>query len=369
VNQEGERMNGMPRQGWWRRGSGTGAAVALLALALPLQAQEGRGERDRWDEDRWEDFADRMAYVMERAMSRAEWAAEHAAAQAEWATARALQALERVDWEREMEFITEGSWIRDLEALGEVDWDAPWDGEDRAPRSQEEFRWSGRIGAGDVLEIKGVNGPISARAATGDEIEVVATKTGRRSNPEEVRIDVIEHSGGVTLCAVYPTPRGKPDNECGVGSDGRNSTENNDVQVEWEVRVPRDVRFRGRTVNGDVEAMELARDVDVATVNGDVELATEGFAEARTVNGSIRARMAGDPSADVSFETVNGSIELDVDADLDADLDAAWLNGDLETDLPIQIQGRMGRRSAQGRLGAGGHRLMLKTVNGSIRIY
>jgi DUF4097 and DUF4098 domain-containing protein YvlB len=225
------------------------------------------------------------------------------------------------------------------------------------------------VGAGDVLEIKGVNGPISARAAEGDEIQVVAMKSGRRSDPEEVRIDVIEHSGGVTLCAVYPTPRGKPDNECGVGSDGRNSTENNDVRVEWEVRVPRDVRFRGRTVNGDVEAMDLGRHIDVATVNGDVELTTDGFAEARTVNGSIRARMAGDPSEDVSFETVNGSIELDVDPDLDADLDASWLNGDLETDLPFQIQGRLGRRSAEGRLGEGGHRLRLKTVNGSIRIY
>lgn len=356
---------------WWR-GSWVGAAV--LALALPLQAQEGRWERDGWDEERWEDFADRMAQAMERAMSRAEWAAEHAAARAEWATARALQALERIDWDREMEVLTDGDWIRDLEALGDVEWEASGREGDRrddagtAPRAQEEFRWTGRVDAGDILEIKGVNGPISARAASGDEIEVVAMKRGRRNDPEEVRIEVVEHSGGVTLCAVYPTPRGKRDNECGVGSEGRNSTENNDVQVEWEVRVPQDVRFRGRTVNGDVEAMDLGRDVDVATVNGDIELSTTGFAEARTVNGSIRARMEGDPSEDVSFETVNGSIELDVDEGLDADLDASWLNGDLETDLPFQIQGRMGRRSAEGRLGDGGPRMTLKTVNGSIRI-
>ena len=39
---------------------------------------------------------------MERAMARAEWAAEHAAARAEWATARAFQALERVDWDAEL---------------------------------------------------------------------------------------------------------------------------------------------------------------------------------------------------------------------------------------------------------------------------
>ena len=367
-------MGTMARRGWGRGVGGVG--VALLALTLPLEAQDGRWERDQWDAERWERFADRMAETMERAMARAEWAAEHAAARAEWATARALQALERVDWDAELSVLFDEDRVRGWESMGEVRWDAAsrdggdWVGaESSRPQTQEEFRWTGRIGAGDVLEIKGVNGPISARPADGDEIEVVALKSGRRNDPGEVRIDVIEHAGGVTLCAVYPTPRGERENECGVGRDGRNSTENNDVQVEWEVRVPRDARFRGRTVNGDVEAMDLGRDVDVATVNGDVRLATAGFAEARTVNGSIRARMAGTPSGEVSFETVNGSIELDVDPGLDADLDASWLNGDLETDLPLQIDGRLGRRSAEGRLGDGGPRLNVKTVNGSIRIY
>jgi len=324
--------------------------VALLSLALPVDAQERWSDRRDWDEDRWERVADRWADAIERVVARAEWAAEHAVAQAEWTTARALQALERVDWESEFEFVMD-------------------DYDQERPPTEQEFRWSGRIDSGEVLEIKGTNGSISARAAEGDEIEVVAMKEGRRSDPAGVRIDVIEHSGGVTLCAVYPTPRGKRDNECGVGDDGRNSVEDNDVQVEWEVRVPRDVRFRGHTVNGDVEAIDLGGDADLATVNGDVEVETDGFAEARTVNGSIRARMAGDLTGDVSFETVNGSIDLDVDEGLDADLDASWLNGDLDTDLPFQIQGRLGRRSAEGRLGTGGHDLRVKTVNGSIRIY
>jgi hypothetical protein len=367
------RTKARPGQGWVAGWVG----VALLALALPVHGQESRGDRDDWDEDRWERVADRWADAMERAIVQAEWAAEHAAARAEWATARALQAMERVDWESEFELLIDGDWIQELQALGDIDWDddawddhRAWDyDDDDGPRVQEEFRWTGRIDAGDVLEIKGINGPIHARPADGDEIEVVALKEGRRSDPEEVRIDVIEHAGGVTLCAVYPTPPGKRDNECGVGDDGRNSVEDNDVRVEWEVRVPRDVRFRGRTVNGDLEAMDLGGDADLATVNGDVEVTTGGFAEARTVNGSIRARMEGTPSGDVSFETVNGSIELDVDEGLDANLDAAWMNGDLDTDLPFQIQGRLGRRSAEGRLGDGGHELRVKTVNGSIRIY
>jgi hypothetical protein len=321
-------------------------ALAALTVAAPVQAQD----RD------WEDFSDRLEAAIERAVE-----------EAQWATARALEALDEVDWNAlRWQMDWDDEW--DGAAWDGGDWSDTWD-EDTPAQERQEFRWSGRVDAGDLLEIKGVNGPISARPADGDEIEVVAVKTGRRSDPEEVRIDVIEHSGGVTLCAVYPTPGGRDENECGVGSDGHNNTERNDVQVSWEVRVPASVRFRGRTVNGDVEAMDLREDVDVATVNGDVELATGGFAEARTVNGSIRARMDGAPREDVSFETVNGSINLDVDQGLDADLDAEWLNGDLETDIPFQIQGRMGRRSARGSLNDGGRLIRLRTVNGSIRIH
>ena len=37
--------------------------------------------------------------------------------------------------------------------------------------------------------------------------EVTATKTGRKSNPAEVEIRVVEHAEGVTICAVYPPAR------------------------------------------------------------------------------------------------------------------------------------------------------------------
>lgn len=243
--------------------------------------------------------------------------------------------------------------------------------QDRAagPQAQEEFRWSGTVPAGEVLEIKGVNGPISATPAQGDRVDVVAVKTGRRNDPSRVEIQVVEHAGGVTLCAIYPTAPGREANECGAGDEGRNSVRRNDVRVAWEIRVPEGVVFHARTVNGTVEATGLTEAVDLATVNGDVVVSTRGFATARTVNGSIRGRMDGVMVSRASFETVNGSIALDVDDDLNADLDAAWLNGRLDTEIPFQIQGRMGRRSARGVLGDGGPLLKLRTVNGSIRIH
>jgi len=51
--------------------------------------------------------------------------------------------------------------------------------------------------------IKGVSGDIRAVASSGD-VEVTAAKHARRSDPDDVKIEVVEHEDGVTICAVYP---------------------------------------------------------------------------------------------------------------------------------------------------------------------
>ena len=232
----------------------------------------------------------------------------------------------------------------------------------------DEFTWTGSVDVGDAIEVKGVNGSVIAEATTGSRIEVRAVKKSRRGDASDVHIEVIEHSGGVTLCAVYPS-RGRQANECAPGDGGRMNVKDNDTNVTFYVKVPAGVDFRGKTVNGDVEAQDLESDVMVRTVNGDVEVSTTGFAEAETVNGSIDAVMGNaDRSEGLRFRTVNGSITLDLPDDLDANVDAKWVNGSIETDLPLQLTGRISRHSAQGVLGDGGPTLDLTTVNGSIRI-
>src|SRR5204862_7408498 len=99
-------------------------------------------------------------------------------------------------------------------------------------------------------------------------------KRGRRSDAGDVEINVIEHADGVTICALYPTDRNREENECRPGGKGRNSARDNDVNVEWTVKVPRGVRFAGRTVNGDVVGRGLAAEAEEHTVNGSVSVET-----------------------------------------------------------------------------------------------
>jgi hypothetical protein len=71
--------------------------------------------------------------------------------------------------------------------------------------SADEFRWNVRVAPGKTIEIKGLNGDIKAEPAAGSDLEVIANKKGQRSDPSMVRIQVVEHSDGVTICAIYPS--------------------------------------------------------------------------------------------------------------------------------------------------------------------
>jgi hypothetical protein len=236
------------------------------------------------------------------------------------------------------------------------------------PETREEFRWKGSVAPGGTLEIKGVNGSIHAEAATGDEVEVVALKRGRRSKPRDVEVKVLPHDGGLTVCAVYPTSGFGPANECRPGSAGRMNVRNNDVSVAFMVRVPAGLGLMARTVNGSVKAAGLSGRVEAHTVNGSVTLATTGSGAAETVNGSIEAALGRTDWKDAaSFQTVNGSITLALPREASTAVEAKTVNGRIAVDFDL-TGARTTRRELSGTIGAGGRTLALTTVNGGIRL-
>jgi hypothetical protein len=241
-----------------------------------------------------------------------------------------------------------------------------------------DFSWNGAVAPGKTIEIKGVNGAVRAELAPGNQVEVTAQKRGRRSDPATVSVQVVQEDGNVTICAVYPTPASRPGrrnrnsgpNVCRPGDGGHMDTDNNDVTVDFTVRVPSGVRFAGRTVNGSVEAQSLQSDAEVTSVNGRVSVATTGLARAGTVNGAIDVTMGSGVWTDpLEFRTVNGSIHVRMPPGIDANVHADTLNGRFSSDFPVAITSSRGRgRRITGTIGNGGRELELHTVNGSIRL-
>lgn len=235
--------------------------------------------------------------------------------------------------------------------------------------AQADFNWSGTLNPGQTLEIKGVNGSIRAEFAAGNMIEVSARKTANRSDPASVRIEVVPSANGITICSVYPSDGGQA-NYCEGGRGGRSDNRDNDVSVDYTVKLPAGVRFAPKTVNGSVTALGLRSDVNGTSVNGNVKIRTTGLASAKSVNGSIEAAMGvASWSGSLDFKTVNGSIDLTLPPGASADVHATTMSGNFRSDFPVTMNGRLEERKVEGRIGAGGRELNLTTVNGAITVH
>src|SRR5256712_5695197 len=225
----------------------------------------------------------------------------------------------------------------------------------RTAAAQREFHWKGPVAPGKAIEIKGVNGDVRASAGSGD-VEVTAVKRARKSDPDEVKIEVVQHEDGVTICAVYPSG-GRRENTCEAGDDGHMNVRDNDVIVDFTVRVPAGVRFLGKTVNGEVEAAVGSSDVDATTVNGSIRISTTGYAEAQTVNGEIVASLGRATWSDaLEFRTVNGGITPGLPAGPSTQGRATTVHGGIPTDFPLMGTGRAGPPRPPGTNGGGGRR-------------
>lgn len=232
----------------------------------------------------------------------------------------------------------------------------------------QDFRWHAPMAKGKTLEVRGISGRIRAVRATGSEAEVTAVKKARKSDPAEVEIKMVEDADGVTICALYPRKRGGV-GECGDRHNDDSRMKESDVEVNFEVKVPAGVDFVGSSVNGDVSATDLPADARLTTVNGDVDVGASGTARGSTVNGSITAQVGkAQWEGTLEFSTVNGGIRVTLPADLSADVEASTVNGGIDSDFPITMQGRMRQREFHGRIGSGGRKLSLTTVNGSIEL-
>lgn len=233
-------------------------------------------------------------------------------------------------------------------------------------QSGDEWRWTGKLSPDQLVEIKNVNGAIEATGVAGDTIEVVAVKSGE--DKDQVHVEMVNGPEGITICAVYPG-RGS---SCTSGSDWRQNVRDVHAKVDFQIRLPRTLRFDARSVNGRVRAEELGRVVKASTVNGGVDVSTDSWAEATSVNGSMKVRMGrADWNGALKLSTVNGSVDLDMPANLDTDVHFSSVNGSLNSDLPVTVtrsSGRWGPKSMDGRIGSGGRELRVETVNGSLHI-
>src|SRR5262245_6285752 len=230
-----------------------------------------------------------------------------------------------------------------------------------------DFQWSGTMAAGKKLWISGISGSMTVSRAAGREASVTAEKSGKSKHFDEVRIEMVPGPDGVTICALYPGRHGKM-MTCQAGKGGKGDVEDADVEVDFTVKLPDGVDIEVEQVNGDIEAMDVRSDVSAETVNGSIRASTTVLIEAATANGLITAAIGrGTWERPLKFATVNGSVKINLPHEVNAELHAESVNGAIRSDFPVtQDAGFWKGGEVNGRVGKGGGRLTVETVNGSI---
>lgn len=242
---------------------------------------------------------------------------------------------------------------------------------------RDAFTLSERVPQGQWIRVRNLNGEMRVRASTGDKVEISATKSWRRGDPKDVRIETRKSSdGSILVCALWTDDTVCSENSYSMHGDRdrdrrrRGDDNHNDVSVEFEIRVPKGVKVGVWSVNGGVSVDGVTSEVRASTVNGSVDAVSAGGpVQASTVNGSVHATMGRlDGNEDLDFSTVNGSVVAEFAGDIDADIDLTTVNGRFQTDWPVTISGRIDPRHLRATLGKGGRRIRLTTVNGNVEL-
>ncbi|HJQ21936.1 MAG TPA: DUF4097 family beta strand repeat-containing protein [Gemmatimonadaceae bacterium] len=237
----------------------------------------------------------------------------------------------------------------------------------------KDFTWSGKIPEGRWITVHNLNGTVEVTPSSSDKVEVVATKHVRRGDPDYVRFEVRKFGPSgqdVSICALWGE-----NSDCDEdGYHGRNNSgrwgRENEISVEFQVRVPKGVRVGAHSVNGEVSVRDVASEVEAESVNGSVDVSTlSGPVNASTVNGSVRASMGKfDLNSDLTFSSVNGTVIAEFADELNADVDLSTVNGRFLTDYPVTITGRIDPKRLRATLGKGGPRIHMSTVNGNVEL-
>ena len=252
------------------------------------------------------------------------------------------------------------------------------------------WTWDGRINSGNWFHLNNVNGSVNIEESRDNSIHVRAEKIPHRDGDiRDVRFVVVQMGGDLRICALSrENDRCDEDGLRSSGDDDRRHERNRNVEVKFDVQVPRGVRIaastvngsmgvrgtgaevRASTVNGGVEVRDAGGQVRANTVNGNVRVTTSaGPVSASTVNGSINARMGNlNRDGDMKFNTVNGTITVETPPSLDANISIDTMFGGISSDFPVQLSGKFGPRHAEGVIGRGGRRISMNTVNGSVEL-
>ena len=226
-----------------------------------------------------------------------------------------------------------------------------------------EWRKTYQLRPGGRVEITNVNGKIDVTPSTDNSVEIVAVKIAKGATPEAAkanleRIEIHEEAGETGIKVETKVARAN-----GLMNTGG-------TEVQSTVKVPASAEVKFTTVNGGIELLGLAGQVNAETTNGGIRAReVAGPIDASTTNGGVDVELTKVSQPGVKLECTNGGIKLRLPSDAKATISASITNGGIGVnEIPGFETTESTRRRLEGRLDGGGPNIRLSGTNGGIQI-
>lgn len=242
-------------------------------------------------------------------------------------------------------------------------------------------------GAGSVLAVFNIQGPIKVEGYAGDKvlIEVNQTISAKQQDQleagkKEFRLVFEQKEDSIMVYIAAPFDS-RPNRNRRRGEQDKKEAYQFDL--DFVIKVPMEMSLDLMTINqGDINVAKVTGALTIRNVNGAITLhEVKGITNASTVNGNITADYLKTPSGASSYTTINGQIKVICPANFSADLRMKSMSGAFYTDfestvLPVEVN-KVTEKEAQGalyklnknsdiRIGSGGSLFKFETLSGDI---
>ena len=190
---------------------------------------------------------------------------------------------------------------------------------------------------------------------------------------DEAEIKVIKRGGSAEGRRLVPVMLARGEERVSLLSPPAKLAEKSGVKVSYEIKLPRNLRQL--EITGEESQVALKNFYGAVSVDvkaGTIELIdVTGVVRSKLIKGSTKVSfpegMQDDPQ---EFSVVRGNVEVDFAEQASTDVKAETMDGRIEADdsLGLRLVTNPSGRHAMGRLGEGGDPMLIKVVNGDIKL-
>jgi hypothetical protein len=214
------------------------------------------------------------------------------------------------------------------------------------------------LGPGGTVVLHNFSGAVRIVGADVSEVTIDAVRTAARDRLDHIKLDVQVSGSTVTI-------------EANKKDEGWTVKNDNVVQTEFDIQVPKSTRLELDVFSSDVHVRNVTGEQSIKTFSGDVTV-EDGAARmtAKTFSGGINLGLAASATGpDLDLETFSGAIALRVPAAAKAALTFDSFSGQLTSDLPLTLgEQKKGHLKAALNGGDAQRQVRLKTFSGNVKI-